>query len=334
MHNVITARIKIMANLNVAERRVPQDGRVELEVDFRKIDVRIATLPTLHGEKIVIRILDLGHGLSSVSSLGFSEPNERRFLQQIEASSGVVLITGPTGSGKSTTLYSALSHLNRDDVNIITVEDPVEYQLDGVNQVQVHHAAGMTFSRGLRAILRQDPNVIMIGEIRDAETAEIAVRAAITGHLVLSTLHTNSAAGAVTRLADMGVEPFLISSSVRCVVAQRLVRKICPHCKTEYEPLPAEIKRLSDHGLYTNRLFHGAGCGDCGRTGYKGRIAIHEVLEVDDAMRAMVLAKRSDHDYFAHALKQGMIPLMADGLRKAAEGQTTLAEVYRVLGKE
>jgi type IV pilus assembly protein PilB len=332
MHAIIAARIKIMANLNVAERRLPQDGRVELEIDFRKVDVRISTLPTIHGEKIVIRVLDLGSSLADITKLAFSPRNEQIFRKSIEMAYGVVLITGPTGSGKSTTLYSSLAHLNKDDVNIITVEDPVEYQLEGVNQVHVNPQTGLTFARGLRAILRQDPNIIMVGEIRDTETAEISIRAAMTGHLVLSTLHTNNAVNSITRLIDMGVEPFLVSSSVHCIVAQRLVRRICPHCSQSYTPIDKELEMLAEYGIRTDRLHKGAGCAECGRTGYKGRLAIHEVLVIDNELRALIIDKRSDNEYYEHALKQGMVPIMLDGLQKAVDGQTTITEVFRVLG--
>ncbi len=332
MHAIIAARIKIMANLNVAERRLPQDGRVELDIDFRKVDVRISTLPTIHGEKIVIRVLDLGSSLADISRLAFSERNEEIFRKSIEMAHGVVLITGPTGSGKSTTLYSSLAHLNRDDVNIITVEDPVEYQLEGINQVHVNPHTGLTFARGLRAILRQDPNIIMVGEIRDTETAEISIRAAMTGHLVLSTLHTNNAVNSITRLIDMGVEPFLVSSSVHCIVAQRLVRRVCGHCSQPYTPIDKELEMLAEHGFKTDRLYKGVGCAECGRTGYKGRLAIHEVLVIDNGLRSMIIDKRSDNEYYEHALRQGMVPIMQDGLQKAVEGLTTITEVFRVLG--
>ncbi|MEF3303764.1 GspE/PulE family protein [Paenibacillus sp. GYB003] len=334
MRHVIAARIKVMGSLNVAERRLPQDGRVELDIEYRKVDIRISTLPTIHGEKIVMRILDLGSTLKQIENLGLSEHNLSRFLLGIRRAHGVVLITGPTGSGKTTTLYSALARLNQDDVNIITVEDPVEYQLQGINQVQVQPASGLTFARGLRAMLRQDPNVVMIGEIRDAETAEIAVRAAMTGHLVLSTLHTNDAVNAITRLIDMGVEPFLVSSSVHCIVAQRLVRRICPHCSEPYEPSREESELLESYGLRVRTLRRGRGCGECGRTGYKGRLAIHEILSVDDTLRSMMLQKRSDSEYRAYARTQGLVSLMEDGLSKAAACQTTVAEIFRVMGRE
>ncbi|TBL80222.1 GspE/PulE family protein [Paenibacillus thalictri] len=334
MQSVIVARIKVMGNLNVAERRLPQDGRVEMDVEFRKIDIRISTLPTIYGEKVVMRVLDLGNTLKEIEKLGLSEHNQQQFLRGIHSSHGVVLITGPTGSGKTTTLYSALSRLNSEDVNIITVEDPVEYQLQGINQVQVNPVTGLTFARGLRTILRQDPNIVMIGEIRDNETAEIAVRAAMTGHLVLSTLHTNSAVNAITRLIDMGVEPFLVSSSVHCIVAQRLVRKICSACSGEYVPSEEESKLLQLHGLHVHKLKRGAGCSECGRSGYKGRLAVHEVLMIDDTLRTMILQRRSDSEYKAYAVQNGYIPMMQDGLAKVAAGQTTFAEVFRVTSKD
>lgn len=334
MHGVIVARVKIMANLNVAERRLPQDGRVEMDIEFRKVDIRISTLPTIHGEKVVMRVLDLGSALTEVDKLGLSESNRQMFLQGIEAPHGVVLITGPTGSGKTTTLYSALARLNREDVNVITVEDPVEYQLQGINQVQVNSVTGLTFARGLRSILRQDPNIIMVGEIRDAETAEISIRAAMTGHLVLSTLHTNSAVNAISRLVDMGIEPFLISSSLSCVVAQRLVRRVCPHCGEWRAPSPEERAMMDKHGFAPDRLRQGKGCAECGRSGYKGRLAIHEVLRLDDKLRSMILQKRPDSEYRDYAIGQGMIPMLKDGLGKVAVGETTIAEIFRVTDKD
>ena len=334
MHGVITARIKIMADMNVAERRLPQDGRVEQEVDYRKIDIRISTLPTIHGEKVVMRILDLGSTLTEVNKLAFSPRNEEAFLRSIEASYGVVLITGPTGSGKTTTLYSALSHLNNEDVNIITIEDPVEYQLEGINQVQVNHVTDLSFARGLRAILRQDPNIIMVGEIRDYNTAEIAIRAAMTGHLVMSTLHTNNAVNSISRLIDMGIEPFLISSAVNAIVAQRLVRLNCPSCTASYEPSMDEQELLQRYEIETTQLHKGQGCSECGRTGYRGRLAIHEVLVMDDELRSMILTKRSDSDYYRHSLARGLVPMIVDGLHKAAAGKTTISEIFRVISKE
>jgi type IV pilus assembly protein PilB len=334
MHSVIVARVKIMANLNVAERRVPQDGRVEMDIEFRKVDIRISTLPTIHGEKVVLRILDLGNSLTEIDKLGLSEHNLKLFLQGVESAHGVMLITGPTGSGKTTTLYSALSRLNRDEVNIITVEDPVEYQLQGINQVQVNLVTGLTFAKGLRSILRQDPNIVMVGEIRDSETAEIATRAAMTGHLVLSTLHTNSAVNSISRLIDMGIEPFLLASSINTIVAQRLVRRICNSCIEAYSPNAEELNILRQHSIVIEKLHRARGCAECGRSGYKGRLAIHEVLHIDDVLRTMILQKRSDNEYRDHALTCGFIPMLKDGLVKVATGLTTLSEVFRVTTKE
>ncbi|KRE93170.1 type II secretion system protein GspE [Paenibacillus sp. Soil766] len=334
MQSVIIARIKIMANMNVAERRLPQDGRVEMDIEFRKVDIRISSLPTIHGEKVVMRILDLGSTLTEIEKLGLSEHNLQLFQKAISNAHGVVLITGPTGSGKTTTLYSALSRLNNEEVNIITVEDPVEYQLQGINQVQVNSVTGLTFATGLRTILRQDPNIVMVGEIRDVETAEIAIRAAMTGHLVLSTLHTNSAANSITRLIDMGVEPFLVSSAVNCIIAQRLVRKICTSCSTSYVPSQEEKVLLGGYGYTAEMLRRGSGCGECGRSGYKGRLAIHEILPIDDTLRTMILQKRSDNDYRNYAIEHGLIPMINDGISKVIAGLTTLAEVFRVTGTE
>jgi len=333
MQSVIVARIKIMANLNVSERRVPQDGRIEMEINYRKIDIRLSTLPTIYGEKIVMRILDMGSALTEIDRLGMSKRNMDAFKTGITRPFGVVLITGPTGSGKTTTLYSALSRLNQEEVNIITIEDPVEYQLLGINQVQVNPAVGLTFAQGLRAILRQDPNIVMVGEIRDTETAEIAVRAAMTGHLVLSTLHTNSSVNSLTRLIDMGVEPFLIASALNTVVGQRLVRRICTHCAVPYTPVEEEAQMLSEFGLPNDRLRRGLGCAECAHTGYKGRIAIHEVLAVDDPLRSMILKRSSDYEYLEYALKNGLETMLQDGLTKAAAGLTSIQEVYRVTSR-
>lgn len=330
MQGVIVARIKIMANMNVAERRHPQDGRVEMDVQYRKVDIRISTLPTIHGEKVVMRLLDMSHGMKDIGKLGFSEHNLSLFRGCIASAYGIVLITGPTGSGKTTTLYSALGVLNDEAVNIMTIEDPVEYQLHGINQMQVNSQAGVTFASGLRAMLRQDPNIIMVGEIRDAETAEIAIRAAMTGHLVLSTLHTNTAVNTVTRLIDMGIEPFLISSSLKGVVSQRLVRCVCTKCAVSYKPNPEEKELLEAHDFAATALRRGAGCDECGRTGYKGRIAIHEVLVLDDEMRSMILQRRSDNEYQQYAMKHGFIPMVRDGLAKVANGLTTVEEILRV----
>ncbi|SMF65762.1 type IV pilus assembly protein PilB [Paenibacillus barengoltzii] len=329
MQGVIIARLKILGNLNIAERRLPQDGRIKMLVDGQTIDIRLSSLPTVHGEKIVMRLLDLAEGVKGLDKLGMTEQTLSLFRRMIEKQHGMVLLTGPTGSGKTTTLYSALQHLNREETNIITVEDPVEYMLDGVNQMQVHPAAGLTFARGLRSILRQDPNIIMVGEIRDLETAEIAIRASLTGHLVFSTLHTNDAVSTVVRLRDMGIEPYLIASSLIGIVAQRLVRCICPDCKTAYTPDRQEMIYLERLGIQTDKLYRGNGCGTCGKTGYRGRMAVHEALLISDDLRTAIVEGRSIHELRRMAKEQGMPPLFADGIQKALEGQTTLQEIIR-----
>ncbi|MDU2239121.1 MAG: ATPase, T2SS/T4P/T4SS family [Paenibacillus sp.] len=334
MQGVIIARLKILGNLNIAERRLPQDGRIKMLVDGKPIDIRLSSLPTVHGEKIVMRLLDLADGVKGVDKLGMTEHTLSLFRRMIEKQHGMVLLTGPTGSGKTTTLYSALQHLNREETNIITVEDPVEYMLDGVNQMQVHPAAGLTFARGLRSILRQDPNIIMVGEIRDLETAEIAIRASLTGHLVFSTLHTNDAVSTVVRLRDMGIEPYLIASSLLGIVAQRLVRCICPDCKTSYVPDRQETIYLERLGIHTDKLYRGNGCGTCGKTGYRGRMAVHEALLISDDLRSAIVGGRSIHELRRMAKDQGMTTLFADGIQKALEGQTTLQEIIREVEEE
>ncbi|MEK4046418.1 ATPase, T2SS/T4P/T4SS family [Paenibacillus sp. FSL H8-0048] len=329
MQGFITARLKIMARLNIAERRLPQDGRIKMQFDYKMVDIRVSSLPTMHGEKIVLRLLDLSTGVKSVDTLGFSELNADAFRDMITKPYGILLITGPTGSGKSTTLYSALSQLNTENANIITIEDPVEYQLEGVNQVHVNPAIGLTFAAGLRSILRQDPNIVMVGEIRDTETAEIAVRASLTGHLVLSTLHTNDAISTISRLRDMGVEPYLIASSLLGVVAQRLVRKICPDCKEEHKPTEQESIMLRRYGLPAEVIYQGKGCGNCNNTGYRGRIAIHEVLTINDHLRQLITDSASIEELRAAGREQGMIQLVEDGFVKVSKGITTLQEVMR-----
>lgn len=329
MQGFITARLKIMAKLNIAERRLPQDGRIKMQFDYKMIDIRVSTLPTMHGEKIVLRLLDLTTGVKSLDNLGFNERNVSAFRDMIERPYGILLITGPTGSGKTTTLYSALNHLNKENVNIITVEDPVEYQLEGINQVHVNAAVGLTFAAGLRSILRQDPNIVMVGEIRDTETAEIAVRASLTGHLVLSTLHTNDAISTISRLRDMGVEPYLIASSLLGVVAQRLVRKICTECREVYKPSDQEAILLRNYGIHIETLYRGKGCGHCNSTGYRGRIAIHEVMTIDDRMRELIASSASVEELRQTAQENGMIQLMEDGIMKVSEGVTTVHEVMR-----
>jgi type IV pilus assembly protein PilB len=329
MQGFITARLKIMAKLNIAERRLPQDGRMKLQFDMRTLDIRVSSLPTIHGEKIVLRLLDLSTGVKSIDLLGFNGHNYTLFKEMIERPYGMILITGPTGSGKTTTLYSALSHLNKETANIITVEDPVEYQLEGINQVHVNPTIGLSFAAGLRSILRQDPNIVMVGEIRDAETAEIAIRASLTGHLVLSTLHTNDAVSSITRLRDMGIEPYLIASSLIGVVAQRLVRRICLDCKTSYTPTEQEKILLVNRGIKAEKLYRGNGCGSCNKTGYRGRVAIHEILGINDEIRRLVSDFTTMEELRKAALDQGMIQLMDDGLAKVSQGITTLQEVIR-----
>ncbi|WLR50090.1 ATPase, T2SS/T4P/T4SS family [Bacillus tianshenii] len=330
IQNQLTARIKIMANLNITEVRLPQDGRIKITIKEKPVDLRISTLPTVFGEKIVIRILDLSSALNKLSELGFNKINYQRFLKLIEQPTGMVLITGPTGSGKSSTLYAALNHLNSEGVNIVTVEDPVEYQIEGINQVQVKAGIGLTFAKGLRSILRQDPDIVMVGEIRDTETAEIAIRASLTGHLVFSTLHTNSSLATIPRLIDMGVEPFLVVSSLTGIVAQRLLRRVCKDCRTEYEPTEMEEKLFRKRGLTPGVLYRGKGCSKCNETGYKGRVAIHEILVLDDELRNRLMNNRSFANLKEYAMKSGMIFLIDDGLLKAKQGITTIEEVLRV----
>ncbi|MCM2980569.1 type II secretion system protein GspE [Niallia circulans] len=330
MQSVLIARLKIMANLDITEHRIPQDGRMKFNLDFHPIDLRVSTLPTIYGEKIVMRILDLGSTLNDLDKLGFNKVNLARFTNLIEKPTGIILITGPTGSGKSSTLYAALNRLNSEEVNIITVEDPVEYQLEGINQIQVNTNVGMTFAKGLRAILRQDPNVIMVGEIRDKETAEIAVRASLTGHLVFSTLHTNDSLGSVTRLLDMGVEPFLVASSVTGIVAQRLVRKVCRDCGQVHAATVREKEIFAKRGLTIDKVVRGKGCASCNMTGYKGRVAIHEVLVINDEMRKVIMNGESFSRLRDLAMKAKTIFLIDDGLLKVKQGITTTEEVLRV----
>lgn len=332
VHPFLVARIKIMAQMDIAEKRLPQDGRVQVRVPNREIDLRISTLPTIFGEKVVLRILDKSQVLLSLGKLGFLPDQQKRFEGIIRSSHGMILVTGPTGSGKTTTLYATLNEINTPDKNIITIEDPVEYVLKDINQIQVNAKSGLTFATGLRSILRQDPDVIMVGEIRDRETAEIAVRAATTGHLVLSTLHTNDAVGTVTRLIDMGIEPYLVASSVVGIVAQRLVRRICPRCRTAYR-LDRDDPACAFMGLDAAepvQLYKGKGCRYCDHTGFKGRLAIQEVLPITKALRDLI--NNGDSGYGLHdtAKAQGMATLKEDGIEKARQGLTTIHEVMRV----
>jgi type IV pilus assembly protein PilB len=328
----ILSRVKILANMDIAERRMPQDGRIQVQESGRSVDVRVSSLPILYGEKIVLRILDQKAVILDVNALGFSDENLDKFQKMYHHSYGMILITGPTGSGKTTTLYSALTAVNTLTKNIITVEDPVEYHLNGINQVQVNPKAGMTFASGLRSILRQDPNIIMVGEIRDLETAEIAIRAALTGHLVLSTLHTNDAAGALTRLVDMGIEPFLVASSVLGTMAQRLVRKICPVCRQEYIPPDGspECVILTDSFNSCAPVYRGKGCMHCNNSGYQGRMAVHEVMPMSNTIRELLLQHASTSDIAKAAMADGMKSMQKDGVQKALAGLTSVEEVLRV----
>ncbi|MEH7379776.1 ATPase, T2SS/T4P/T4SS family [Bacillus sp. JJ1533] len=334
MQGVLTARIKIMANLDITESRIPQDGRIKINLEAHHIDLRVSTLPTVYGEKIVMRVLDLSSSLNNLTQLGFNNVNLKRFKKLIHNPTGIVLITGPTGSGKSSTLYAALNQLNSEDVNIITIEDPVEYQLEGINQIQVNTNVGMTFAKGLRAILRQDPNIIMVGEIRDQETADVAVRASLTGHLVLSTLHTNDSLGTITRLIDMGVEPFLVASSLSGVVAQRLVRRVCRDCGQQQEPTVRELEIFAKRGIAIEKVNRGKGCGTCNMTGYKGRVAIHELLVINDDMKRAIMNRESYITLRELAIKNGTIFLIDDGLLKVKQGLTTTEEILRVTTAE
>lgn len=329
MQSLLTARIKIISKLDITEHRIPQDGRIKVNLEFHPIDLRVSTLPTVYGEKIVLRILDLGSTLNDISQLGFNKVNLNRFMEMIERPTGIVLITGPTGSGKSSTLYAALNKLNSEEVNLITIEDPVEYQIEGVNQIQVNTNVGMTFAAGLRSILRQDPNIIMIGEIRDKETAEIAIRSSLTGHLVLSTLHTNDSIGSVSRLIDMGVEPFLVASSLSGIVAQRLIRRVCRDCAGVHTPEQREIEIFAKRGMKIDKVVRGRGCASCNMTGYKGRMAIHEVLVINDEMRKVIMNGESFHQLRDLAIQAKTIFLIDDGLLKVKQGLTTIEEVLK-----
>jgi type IV pilus assembly protein PilB len=330
MQSVLTARIKIMSNLDITEQRIPQDGRIKINLDFHPIDLRVSTLPTVFGEKIVLRVLDLSSALNDMNQLSFHKTNLQRFTQLIERPSGIVLITGPTGSGKSSTLYAALNKLNSEEVNVITIEDPVEYQLEGINQIQVNNSVGMTFAKGLRSILRQDPNIIMVGEIRDKETAEVAIRASLTGHLVLSTLHTNDSVGTITRLIDMGVEPFLVATSLSGVVAQRLVRKVCRDCAKSVPPSVREMEIFAKRGMTVDTIVRGRGCGTCNMTGYKGRLAIHELLVMTDEMKKVIMNGESFSKLREIAVINETLFLIDDGLLKVKQGLTTTEEILRV----
>ena len=334
-HAGIVSRIKIMAQLDIAEKRLPQDGRFRVRVAGSDVDIRVSTLPTAHGERIVLRLLDKASSILTLEEIGLDNELLRQVRGMISKSHGVFLVTGPTGSGKTTTLYAALTRLNQREKNIITVEDPIEYQLAGVGQIQVNSKINLTFANGLRSILRQDPDIIMVGEIRDQETAEIVVQSALTGHMVFSTLHTNDAAGALTRLVEMGIEPFLAASSVVGIVAQRLVRRICPHCRTSYQPPAEMLAELAQEGLPPDALFYrGQGCEHCLQIGYWGRIGIYELLPIDDRVRELLLQNKDAASIRSAAIAQGMQPLRRAGLDKALAGETSLEEVLRVTQEE
>lgn len=330
----ITSRIKILAGLNIAERRVPQDGRFRIKVMGKEVDLRISILPTAYGEKIVIRILDKSALTGSINEMGMDEATLGKFKKAIDAPHGMILVTGPTGSGKTTTLYSVLQELNSPQYNIVTVEDPIEYELAGINQVAVRADIGLDFSSALRSILRQDPDIVMVGEIRDNVTADIAVKAALTGHQVLSTLHTNDAAGAITRLDDMGIEPFLISSSVIMACAQRLVRRICTNCREEFIPEPEMLARLGLADAEGSVFYHGTGCDRCKNRGYLGRAAIIEALPVTETVRRLIIKRASSAVIKNQAVTEGMKTLRMVGIDKALEGITTLEEVWRVTAED
>ncbi len=333
--NSIVSRVKVMGQLNIAEKRLPQDGRIRIKLAGRDIDIRLSTIPCTFGERIVMRLLDKNTTLLDLQDIGMGKDTMRGMDQVIRRSHGIILVTGPTGSGKTTTLYAALSRINTPDLNILTVEDPVEYQLRGISQMAINPKIGLSFAAGLRSFLRQDPDVIMVGEIRDRETAEIAIQASLTGHLVLSTVHTNDAASAITRLVDMGVEPFLVASSLMAVMAQRLVRRVCPHCREAYRPTAEELKEVALTPEAVARagnptIYRAKGCDACGGTGYRGRTGIYELLLVDDDIRQLTLKNVDSSTIKRTGVQKGMLTLLDDGARKVLAGETTLAEVLSV----
>ncbi|MDQ1393373.1 MAG: type pilus assembly protein PilB [Acidimicrobiaceae bacterium] len=331
----IISRLKIMADINIAERRIPQDGRVTATVAGRSVDLRVATLPTVHGEKVVMRILDKSNALLQLTDLGFLPENMRRYEQSYRRPYGTILVTGPTGSGKSTTLYATLNIVNDESKNVITVEDPVEYRLPNINQVQVNVKAGLTFAAALRSILRSDPDIVLVGEIRDRETANIAVQAALTGHLVLTTLHTNDAASTPMRLIEMGVEPFLVGSALDCIVAQRLARKLCDKCKERFQPTRAELATvgwdIEAEGGDVPIIYRPVGCTKCSRTGYYGRFAIHEVMPVSEEIERLIVERGQSEDLKKLAVAEGMLTLRQSGLRTVRSGNTSIEEILRVI---
>jgi general secretion pathway protein E len=333
LQSALTSRVKIMAGMNIAEKRLPQDGRISIRMGGREIDIRVSNVPIVHGERMVLRLLDKTSLALTLSQIGLSNEGLSTLSTLIERTHGIFLATGPTGSGKTTTLYAALQKINSPDKNIITIEDPIEYQLKGVGQIQVNPKIDLTFGNGLRSILRQDPDIIMVGEIRDVDTAQIAIHASLTGHLVLSTLHTNDSAGAITRLLDMGVEPFLVSSSVLAVIAQRLVRMICKECKTSYAPTHEELTKLKIKTKIA-LFYKGKGCTACLNTGFYGRVGIYELLLITDEIRSLILAKTDANQIKAKATAGGMLTLREEGIKKVIEGLTTTEEILRVTHDE
>ena len=334
LQSALSSRIKVLANLNIAERRAPQDGQFQMKMENRQIDIRVSAVPTIYGENLVLRLLDRGNIILSLSELGFARDVQDKYEKIIRRPYGIILVCGPTGSGKTTTLYSSLNLINSKEKNIITIEDPVEYRLSGIRQTQLDPKAGVSFSAGLRSMLRQDPDIIMVGEIRDKETAEIAIQAALTGHLVLSTLHTNDAAGAITRLIDMGIEPFLISSSLNAVLSQRLIRVVCKDCKEEYSPSEEMLRKMGLEGHKEIRFSRGKGCLKCKDSGYKGRIGIFELMSLDDKLRALIAAKAPREEIKMSAESAGMLGLKEDGFNKVKDKITTLEEVLRFTQEE
>ncbi len=333
IQSAVISRLKIMSDMNIAERRIPQDGRLTVQTKTQRIDLRVSSMPTVWGEKIVMRILDNSSATLALAQLGFSDANLAKWRESYERPYGMLIVSGPTGSGKSTTLYATLNSINRPEINIVTVEDPVEYRIPGINQVQIHNKAGLTFASALRSILRADPDVVLIGEIRDKETAQIAIEAALTGHLVLTTLHTNDAASVVTRLTEMGVEPFLVASALTCATGQRLARRLCDHCRGEYEPSPRELAAIgfeTPEGVVPT-FYEAVGCPHCANTGYRGRIGLHEVMPLSENLTNLVLRGSGASTMHEAAVADGMRTLRQDGWLKVAQGMTTISEVLRVV---
>jgi type IV pilus assembly protein PilB len=327
----IVSRIKIMSGMDIAERRVCQDGRIKVRVGDKAFDMRVSSLPTQYGETVVMRILDPKSAVSDLNSVGFLKEDKSRVIEMIDRPQGVVIITGPTGSGKTSTLYAMIEHIKEEEINIITIEDPIEYELKGVNQVSVNEKTGLSFAYTLRSVLRQDPDVIMVGEVRDSETAMIGFQASMTGHLVFSTLHTNDAVSSISRLRNMGLPSYLIASSLNGIIAQRLVRKICPHCKEEYTPADEELGKMGFNWVNKDKLYRGKGCKRCNGTGYSGRTGVFEVLTINSKIRDMIAGDASENDITKAALESGMTPLYLDGLIKVAAGITTIEELTRVV---